>query len=359
MSELYGASETAEAASEAPTTTRPESGSQEHADSWSSYAGAQDGDFGGYGDADLEAMLAAEERLPESRTRQEATADTWGDDVDGPDESDLATEYDGDVEALLTAEQHLPDSRTRHEAAADNWADASAGDDDPGSFSGDLASEYDGDVEAILAAEERLPESRTRQEAAAATWGDAKSGQGSGLDTSADVNGISQPDTVTEQPAHDDEGEDGAPGTDARRIAMHAQDGTEVPITVEYLPPEDRTVGDTTPTGVGRKPTGEELLRMEGDAPAEGPLDSFLRELVEDADDARDSASSIAETVHDFHLRGPGPGSAHAFEGHPVQDSPPSAVPVFTDLIGGAALAGVATLIGIRYWVRQLGKGDE
>jgi hypothetical protein len=206
MSELYSTSETAEPASQAGAASWHETSSgHESADSPRSdpdaaqdkaYAG--DGDYGSYSDADLEATLAAEERLPESRTRQEAAAGTWDDTIDDAAGNELATEYDGDVEALLAAEERLPEPRTRQEAAAETWDDTpDPGNDDPGSFSGDPASEYDGDVEALLAAEERLPEPRTRQEAAAAAWGETTTGQ------HPDGNAADGSDTTGSQAAED------------------------------------------------------------------------------------------------------------------------------------------------------------
>jgi hypothetical protein len=204
VSEVYQASETAPSASEAGATAPYDAGSgPASADNTGSYIYAAPGDdFAGYSDADIDAILAAEEQLPEPRTRQEAAAATWDDSPDDPAGSDEATEYDGDVAALLAAGEHLPEPRTRQEAAAATWDDTTQpGDDDPGSFVGDPASEYDGDVAALLAAEEQLPEPRTRQEAAAATWDDTGSDLNSGPDTSSDGTSPSQPDAVTEPSA--------------------------------------------------------------------------------------------------------------------------------------------------------------
>ena len=106
-----------------------------------------------------------------------------------------------------------------------------------------------------MLAEERLPDPRARGEAAAGTWADARSGDGTGRDAGTDSTGLSQPDTGTEPPARDEDGEDGPPDPYERQVAVPAMDGTDVPVTVEYLSPEARTVGDTTPTGIGRKPT--------------------------------------------------------------------------------------------------------
>lgn len=185
MSEVYQASET--------TPPPIEAGASASADNPGSYPDvAPDDNFIGYSDSDIDAILAAEDQLPEPCTRQEATAATWDDSPDDSADSSLATEYDGDVAALLAEEQQLPEPRTRQEVAAATWDDTTQLDDDSGSFSGDPATEYDGDVATLLAAEDRLPEPRTRQEAAAATWDDASTSQDDRLDTSTSP---SQPDT--------------------------------------------------------------------------------------------------------------------------------------------------------------------
>ena len=169
---------------------------------------------------------------------------------------------------------------------------------------------------------------------------------------------MGQPDVVTEAPTQGGEGTDGTPDPYERQVAVHASDGTEVPITVDYLPPEARTVGDTTPTGIGLKPTGDELSDMEGDAPRKSPLDGLLKEVTKDAQDARDAASTIGETVHNLHLPGSGPGSGHAYEVHPVHEPAPPAGLAPTDFVGSTALIGVAILTGIRYGTRHSSKGD-
>jgi hypothetical protein len=92
-----------------------------------SSGGYPDDGSGGYSGADIEAILAADDRLPEPRTRQDAAADTWGDSADGNTDSEPAIGDDSDLDAQLAMEEHLPESRTRQEAAADTWGDASPG----------------------------------------------------------------------------------------------------------------------------------------------------------------------------------------------------------------------------------------
>jgi hypothetical protein len=132
-----------------------------------------------------------------------------------------------------------------------------------------------------------------------------------------------------------------------------------VQITVEYLPPEARTVGDTTPTGIGRKPTGAEIFDMEGDDLNESSIDKLLRRANESADDLHDTVTNAGETLHDLLLPGSGPGSGHAYEGHPVHDATPQVGTPFSDLTGSAVIIGVAVLTGIRYLARQLTKETD
>jgi hypothetical protein len=241
MSELYGASETAEPVG--GTRTAPVRGASSGRETGSYSDAAQDG-YGDYGDDDAEAFLAAEQRQPESRTRQEAAADTWGDDdADDYADSDLAAEYDGDVEALLAEEDALAESRTRLEAAAATWDDTiDPGDGDPDAYSGDPASEYDGDVVALLAAEQRQPEPRTRQEVAADTWGDADGGQDGGAGESTGDTTLSQSDAVTETPASGEEGEDGT--SDPYASETGAQDTQQTARVEQPLASTDRHPGD-------------------------------------------------------------------------------------------------------------------
>ena len=335
MSELYGASETAEPVGGTRTVPRHENSREA-----GSYRDAvQDDGYGSYGDDDVEAFLAAEQRQPESRTRQEAAADTWGDDADDPADS----EYDGDVAALLATEQHQPESRTRQDAVAATWDDTTGvGDDDPDAYSGDPASEYDGDVAALLAAEQRQPEPRTRQEAAADTWSDTDGGEESEVDPNTDSahlgelpaqqetadeaqpdSGPSSADTVTDSstaPAQTDEADNGTLEPDTYRVNVHTQDGTEVPITVLYAPPEDRALGDGTPSGAGLKPTGEQLRDMEGDSMSR--LERIRHHIVKDAEDVMDAAEEDGNQAFALFDHPPTGTHAEVPVGHPELTTP-------------------------------------
>jgi hypothetical protein len=209
-------------------------------------------------------------------------------------------------------------------------------------------------VAALLAAEDQLPEPRTRQEAATATWDGTNTSQR----TSPDA-GTGQLDASTEPPARQDEGEDGTSGPYERQVAVHATDGRDVPVTVEYLPPEARTVGDTTPTGIGRKPTGEEIFGMEGDNPAKRRLDRLFDEALKEGDDFSDAAGHIGAAIEaDLHSgSGPSghPGSYHAATGS-AQDHPASPDPGASDAVGSMAIVGVAAVVAIRRALSELWK---
>jgi hypothetical protein len=316
LSEVYQVGETAPSASEAAAMTGPEAGSgPASADNAGSYPDAVHGDdFAGHSDTDIDIILTAEEQLPEPRTRQEAAADTW-DDTTQP------------------------------------------GDDDPGAFFANPASEYDGDVAALLAAEEQLPEPRTRQEAAADTWDDTNSSQDSGLDARTDSASPSQPDTVTEPPARNSEGEDGMPDPTEGQVADQVQDGTDVPVAVAYLPPEARSVGDTTPTGIGRKPTGAEIRDMEGDDRTESRLDRLFDEVVKEADDVFDGSGAIGEAIVIDDRPAPGP-SGHSRPYHATTstapDHPVPPDPGASDAISSMTIIGVAAAIALRHALSAL-----
>lgn len=57
----------------------------------------------------------------------------------------------------------------------------------------------------------------------------------------------------------------------------------------------DRTLGDTTPVGIGLKPTGEEILDMESDQLARGAR--FRRNAYERAEDIQDVTEKTADTL--------------------------------------------------------------
>jgi hypothetical protein len=124
----------------------------------------------------------------------------------------------------------------------------------------------------------------------------------------------------------------------------------------------ERTLGDTTPTGIGLKPTGEQLSEMDGDKPDRKRLDRFLDKAFEDADDISDAAGHIGEAI-DADLRGtPGP-SGHPRSYHAItstaHDHPQPPGPGVSDTIGSIAVTGVAAVTAIRYALSERRKEHQ
>ena len=84
----------------------------------------------------------------------------------------------------------------------------------------------------------------------------------------------------------------GRPGGGTRQEHANAHDGSSRRVSVVRA---DRTIGDTTPAGIGRKPTGEQLRDMESDKLSRG--DRFRKKVYERADDIQDSTEKTAGTL--------------------------------------------------------------
>jgi hypothetical protein len=90
----------------------------------------------------------------------------------------------------------------------------------------------------------------------------------------------------------------------------------------------DRTWADTTPTGVGRKPTGAELLDTADDSASR--LERLRNKYCESADDIDDSFKESSSDLHDFfasrqpsgHAETQLPNASAASLYHPKADSP-------------------------------------
>lgn len=124
----------------------------------------------------------------------------------------------------------------------------------------------------------------------------------------------------------------------------------------------ERTVGDTTPTGIGLKPTGEQLLEMDGDDPSRSRLDRLFDEAFKDADDVRDIAGHIGEAIEADVRSGPGP-SGHPRSYHAstavAHDHPSPPGPAVSDVVGSVAVTGVATIVAIRHAISELRKEHQ
>lgn len=145
-----------------------------------------------------------------------------------------------------------------------------------------------------------------------------------------------------------------------------SQDGrTQVRFSVAKA---ERTLGDTTPTGIGLKPAGEQLFEMDGDKPAAGDkpdrkrLDRFLDKAFEDADDISDAAGHIGEAI-DADLRGTPAPSGHPRSYHAItsaaHDHPQPPGPGVSDTIGSIAVTGVAAITAIRYALSERRKEHQ
>jgi hypothetical protein len=267
--------------------------------------------------------------------------------------------YDGDVQEALAADT----TPTRQQAARDAGAHDQADVGNTDTSRRAAASGSDGDIEAILHENDSLAEPRSRQQAARdAAAGTSPAKQDSALATPGDQQPRSGPDPLTRTA-----GNDGPRTADlaAKDLPVsHVSPDLGKPesadrdqhVSVVQLEPEDRTLGDTTPTGIGVKPTGEQLLKMESDDPAERRINRFIDKAVEEADDVHDAMGHIGGAFQaDFspEASSPGPGSGH--HSYTVHDSPaPPEDPGMSDAIGNVAVVAVVAAVGIRHMLTHL-----
>jgi len=343
-----------------PATGDQRPGSHDTQARYPSALGAADMDPGYY-DGDVQTALAADT----TPTRQQAARDAAAQDHQASDNAadaprdPPASARDPDIEAILHENDDLPDPRTRQQAARDAAADSHPADTTANVSHEVSVGGRDPGIEAILHENDNLPDPRTRQQASrdaaaetnpanrnntatATATGDQGPSPGSDPLTSSGSNDAS----AVASPAVDQEAADYATPDQGRSDHADRDQHVEVVRTQH----EDRTVGDTTPTGIGLKPTGDQLLGMETDDPTESRLDRFLRKATEEADDLHDGVGNAAEAVHDFRLSPSG--AAHAYEGHGSLDHPvPLDAQGVNDMIGGAALTAVAMVTAARHWI--------
>lgn len=210
----------------------------------------------------------------------------------------------------------LAEPRTRQEVAEET-ADASA--DPETGHQDDQAA--DADLDARIAEQDKLPEPCTRQEVAEQTR--------SGTDPLTDV--TSQEDGTAERAdakvALAEAGQRAEPGQQPDEQEDHQatdQEGHREPrplLSVVEATPDDRTLGDATPTGIGRKPTGDQLRNMESDTASR--LDRLRNQIWEDADDTTDLIEKDGNLLGQLLERPPASSHSEVPTGHPVI-SPPS-----------------------------------
>jgi hypothetical protein len=112
----------------------------------------------------------------------------------------------------------------------------------------------------------------------------------------------------------------------------------------------ERTLGDTTPTGISLKPTGEQILDMEGDTLSRA--DRFRKNVYERADDIKDVTEKTAGTLQGLLGAHRPTGHEVAITAEPAAETPP---PQPLDA-GSIATAGlVVGLLADRaiHWARE------
>jgi hypothetical protein len=259
--------------------------------------------------------------------------------------------YDGDIQAALAADT----TPTRQEAARlDAARDGNA---NPGH---DTTPDNDADIHAILHEDDHLPDARTRQQAAREDA--ANSGVTTDKDRAAatDQQPRSGPDpltgTASEKKATTETLPDQAtpdnslterPNPDARTLTVHGQSGHDVLITVVAANPADRTFADTTPTGIGLKPSGEQILDMESET--DSPLARMRHHLYKDMDDVTDVLKENGETVVSLIGERPPTGShSEISSGHPEITRPAEHGIEGGEIAVAGLLVGMLTYEGTR-----------
>jgi len=195
-------------------------------------------------------------------------------------------------------QEELPEPRTRQEVAEEVGRAEAVPDRDQAE---------DAELDARLAEEDKLPEPRTRQEVAEA----ARSGTDP-LTRDAALSGNSAAETAEN------------PSPDPDQHEQHGHDQGDNPyarVTVVQADVGDRTFGDTTPVGIGLKPTGDQLMKMENEE-VSNP-EKLRRKFLEGIDDLNDVARENASLGHDLLMRHhPPTGHAVTEVAHPLPEAP-------------------------------------
>ncbi len=121
----------------------------------------------------------------------------------------------------------------------------------------------------------------------------------------------------------------------------------------------ERTLGDTTPTGIGVKPTGEQLLGMKGDEPFRSRLDRLFDDAFEHADDVSDAAGHISEALESDLRPAPGPaGQPRSYHATTIaaRDQPPPQGVGVSDAVGSITVVSVAAVVAVRHALSELRK---
>lgn len=310
-------------------------------------------------------LANSDDQIP---TRQEAW-DTARDD--GPQyytQDDIDAAYAEDQDAVL--EQHdAPPIGAGQADAADTQEDTAAS----------AATDTDAEAKAMVADEQRLPEPRSQQEAATNAWDDTTdlgdtdpfsghpvSGDDGELPDGSRPGVLAASETAgSEAPAPGGDAQSAVRGdelsSDQARVTVHDQYGHDVPITVIQSGPEGHTLGDEAADGAGLKPTGEQLLRMESDDPAESRADQFFDKIFERMDDVHDATSDIAQAVQEDLPHGSAQQPSPGYIGYVVHDQPipPPDSPGTGDMVANLAVVAVMTTVGLRHLFGHNRKGRQ
>jgi hypothetical protein len=201
------------------------------------------------------------------------------------------------------------------------------------------------------AAAEEAPAPGQREEAAAVAepvTGDDSEPEGTAAAEAEPVQaGTTEHDPQTQDP-------EPAAGQETSEAPPHLEGdeegGSYGDVSWATIPEEVRTPGDTTPTGTGLKPSGEELLDGEGER--RNRLDRMLDTLVERGDDVRDASSAMGAAIeNDVHPL-PNP------TGHSGSQQPASGPELHwsgeSDAIGSTVLMGVVVATAASHGIRRL-----
>jgi hypothetical protein len=121
-------------------------------------------------------------------------------------------------------------------------------------------------------------------------------------------------------------------------------------LSVVRLEPVDRTLGDTSPTGIGLKPTGEQLGEMDGDKLTRG--DRFRKNFYRKADDIQDATEKNADAFKVFLGEHRPTGHDEALAHQPVFDAPQPPPLDAANIATAGLVAGMVTDRAIQ-WARQ------
>ena len=175
--------------------------------------------------------------------------------------------------------------------------------------------------------------------------GTSTTGQGSGTENTQAPGRL--------RPAHEADAAPRPDETTPQRQKDHSPptEGTFGPhLSWTTLPPEARTVGDTTPTGIGQKPDGDRLLHMESDRPG-SRLDRLLDGMVDGADDLHDASGNTAEAIDQIFRGGGTPSGHNTYTGHQGHDQPQPLGTTANDAVGANVILLAAAATGVRHMI--------